>query len=113
VRRVRHAACAGLAAAFLAATLVLGEVTVVSREQLRELHFGWPVPFVAQDLTRFDPPLPYRMSMCLSPWECPARLRVWPALASFGLAFAAIEALAGLAARSLARRHEPARPDQP
>ncbi len=103
---MRHAACAGIAAAFLAATLVLGEVTVVSREQLRELHFGWPVPSLAQDLTRFDPPLPYRMSMCLSPWECPARLRVWPALASFALALAVIEGLVGLAARFFAPRHE-------
>jgi hypothetical protein len=64
------------------------------------------VPFVAQDLTRFDPPLPYRMSMCLSPWECPARVRVWPALASFAIALAAIEGLVGLAARLLSARHE-------
>jgi len=42
--------------------------TVHNYDELKEVSFGFPIPFVIQDQSHYDPPFPYDMSFS-SPWE--------------------------------------------
>ncbi|MGD9677584.1 MAG: hypothetical protein AB7V16_04330 [Vulcanibacillus sp.] len=42
---------------------------VYIHDELEDLGFGYPVHFVTQNLSKWDPPLPYYMNITLNPWE--------------------------------------------
>ncbi|OCA84088.1 hypothetical protein A8F94_15285 [Bacillus sp. FJAT-27225] len=57
------------------------KVTVGSDTDLNHMPFGFPFPFLVQDLSSFDPPLHYDMSMS-SPWEHPTSINLLSLIAS-------------------------------
>ena len=46
--------------------------TVNNVDDLKTVALGFPIPFVTQDLSAYDPPFPYEMSLS-SPWENPIK----------------------------------------
>ncbi|MDR6121219.1 hypothetical protein QFZ87_000816 [Bacillus sp. SLBN-46] len=72
---------------FLIATLfvllspLFSKSTVSNSEELKHVAFGLPFHFVNQDLSSFDPPFPYVMSMS-SPWENPISINLLSLIAS-------------------------------
>ncbi len=50
--------------------------TVHSKADMKAMKFGYPIPFVTQNLTRYDPPFPWKYSFS-SPWENPSNIS-WP-----------------------------------
>jgi len=62
--------------------------SLLSQEKLTDVRVGLPIPFLAQDLSRYNPPFfnelgerpnpPYKFTARLySPWENPIRI-LWP-----------------------------------
>jgi len=52
--------------------------TIYANAELRDVRYGWPVPFISQDSSRFSlggdgPPLPY-VKRIWSPWENPTTI---------------------------------------
>ncbi|ETI70507.1 hypothetical protein BAVI_02124 [Neobacillus vireti LMG 21834] len=47
--------------------------SVSNYDDLKNAAFGFPYPFVNQDLSSYDPPFPYVMSIS-SPWENPTSI---------------------------------------
>ena len=42
--------------------------TVYNKEDMKAMEFGYPISFITQNLTRYDPPFPWKYSFS-SPWE--------------------------------------------
>lgn len=55
--------------------------SVSNSEELKHAAFGLPLSFVNQDLSSFNPPFPYVMSMS-SPWENPISINLLSLIAS-------------------------------
>lgn len=53
----------------------MSKVTVQSAEELKNVTFGFPLPFVSQDQSQYDPPFPYDASLA-SPWENPTTIDI-------------------------------------
>lgn len=56
--------------------------TIHDNAELVDMRYGWPLPFIFQDSSRFQlggdgPPLPYPRAL-LSPWEIPTTFSVLP-----------------------------------
>lgn len=66
--------------------------TVYTKEDMSALKLGYPIHFVTQDVSHFDPPLPWKYSFS-SPWENPAKVQWVNFLLSIILTFSAIEIL--------------------
>lgn len=47
--------------------------TVNNKEDMRAMEFGYPISFITQDLSRYDPPFPWEYSFS-SPWENPFKI---------------------------------------
>ena len=47
--------------------------TVYTVKGLKTVSFGWPIPFVKQNLSAVDRPFPY-MAYISSPWENPTNI---------------------------------------
>ena len=81
----------------------LDHPTVVTRKDLADVAFGKPWPWLLQDQTSQDPPLPYRTAF-LSPLEDPTTVTWWALGADVivvGVVLAALVRLgAGLLRRS-------------
>lgn len=58
-----------------------GKISVSNYEDLKNAAFGFPFPFVKQDLSSFDPPFPHVMSIS-SPWENPLSINLLSLIAS-------------------------------
>ena len=56
--------------------------TVNDADDLKKVTFGFPIPFVTQDLSAYDPPFPYEISLS-SPWENPTSVNFIFLFASF------------------------------
>ncbi|MET0953303.1 MAG: hypothetical protein ABWX57_08435 [Aeromicrobium sp.] len=75
-RRLVALAAFGIPVAFLfSLTVVLvtaltDQVLVSSRADLRGVEFGWPLVWVQQDQSSYDPPFPTHLGLS-SPWEHP------------------------------------------
>lgn len=61
---------------------ILTTETVNNADDLKTVRFGFPIPFVTQDLSGYDPPFPYKMSLS-SPWENPTSIDFIFLFASF------------------------------
>lgn len=59
---------------FVALVIVLSTLsisqTVYSKKGMENMRFGYPLTFVTQDLTGYDPPFPWQYNFS-SPWENP------------------------------------------
>lgn len=47
--------------------------TVYNKEEMKAVEFGYPISFITQDLTAYDPPFPWKYSFN-SPWENPFKI---------------------------------------
>jgi len=54
---------------------------VTDEVELKKVAFGFPFPFVVQDLSGYSPPFPYKMDLS-SPWENPTYINFLSLLAS-------------------------------
>ena len=76
-----------LALLFLLAILLVlmspffSKSSVSNYDDLKNAAFGFPFAFVNQDLSSFDPPFPYVMSIS-SPWENPTSINLLSLIAS-------------------------------
>lgn len=52
---------------------LLTESPVSNYDDLKHTAFGFPFPFLLQDLSSYSPPFPYDMSLS-SPWENPTSI---------------------------------------
>ncbi len=69
---VKQLSIAAVGLAILIATLFIPK-TVYNKDEMKNVELGYPIPFITQDFTRYDPPFPYRYSFG-SPWEDPYRV---------------------------------------
>ncbi|HDH31516.1 MAG TPA: hypothetical protein ENH26_01940 [Candidatus Wolfebacteria bacterium] len=60
--------------------------TVYDKEDMGAMKFGYPIAFVTQDLTRYDPPFPWKWSFS-SPWENPSDISWFNFLFSYLIIF--------------------------
>lgn len=62
---------------------------VYDHDELKDLGFGYPFHFVSQNLSKWDPPLPYYMNIDLNPWENPIpKLNLFNFLLSLSIIYA-------------------------
>ena len=73
---------------FVSLIIVLGTSlipqTVYDRKDMKAMKFGYPIAFVTQDLTRYDPPFPHKYHFS-SPWENPSDISWSNFLLSYGI----------------------------
>lgn len=55
-----------------------------SQKELSDVQIGFPLEFISQDQTRYDPEYPYEASFT-SPWESPTRLHLSALIGSLAL----------------------------
>lgn len=75
-KSVRNAACVAVAIAFTTATLFLTQDTAGTRDSIKSLQFGWPLPFLTQNQERLEPPLPRKMMFA---WDLSTNTPGYPA----------------------------------
>jgi len=61
---------------------VLIPQTVQNKREMRDMKFGFPLAFINQDLTAYDPPFPWKFSFS-SPWENSFKFNVLNFLVSY------------------------------
>lgn len=92
----------GIPVAFLfSLTVVLvsaltDQVLVISRADLRSVEFGWPLVWVQQDQSSYDPPFPTHVALS-SPWENPTSVSPGAVLVDALFVFAVVSAVVLLA----------------
>lgn len=97
VRAVPALMTVGISGVLLTLLAVLVDTGPLGESRL--LSLGWPWPWLTQDLTGFDPPMPSTTGLA-SPWEFPIRdIDVVPLLVDV-----VVLGLAGLALVMLVRR---------
>jgi hypothetical protein len=93
----------GILAAFVfSLTVVLvsvlsDQVLVSSKADLRRVEFGWPLVWVHQDQSSYDPSFPTHLSLA-SPWENPTSVSLGAVLTDVLFVFAVASAVVLLAA---------------
>lgn len=70
----------------LLATLSIPK-TVYNKTEMKELKLGYPLAFVIQDFTKWDPPFPYKFNFGL-PQEHPTQILWFNVLISYLIIFA-------------------------
>jgi len=63
----------GLISLIIVVGTLLIPKTVHNKEDMQDVTFGYPIAFVTQDLTRYNPPFPWKYSFS-SPWENPFKV---------------------------------------
>ena len=58
--------------------------TVFNKTDMEAVHLGYPIPFVTQNFTRYDPPFPWKYSF-KSPWEDGFKISWLNFLSSFAI----------------------------
>lgn len=91
-------------------TALTHQVLVSSRADLRSVEFGWPLVWVQQDQSSYDPPFPTQLSLS-SPWENPTSVSLGAVLADvlFVFAVSAVVLLAAVLMVTRVRRRLGAR----
>lgn len=74
--------CISLINTLIIVSPLFTSVTVGNKGDLEHAAFGWPFPFVMQDLSMYDPPYPYNMTFA-TPWETPTSIHPFFFIASF------------------------------
>lgn len=64
--------------------------TVYNKDDMKEMKFGYPLPFVTQDMTQRDPPFPWKYGFG-SPWENPFEVHWLRFIVSFLINLATIQ----------------------
>jgi hypothetical protein len=70
-----------IASLFVLLSPFFSKSVVNDYDDLKSAAFGFPFPFVNQDLSSYDPPFPYVMSFS-SPWENPVSINLLSLIAS-------------------------------
>jgi hypothetical protein len=78
-------------------TALTDQVLVSSRAYLRSVEFGWPLVWVQQDQSLYDPPFPTHVGLS-SPWENPTSVSLSALLVDVLFVFAVVSAVVLLAA---------------
>lgn len=71
---------------FLTFSTAYFPVMVESKSEMHSMQFGFPIPFVRQDLSALDPPLPRKISIG-SMWEHPTKINIVNLTSSFSIFF--------------------------
>lgn len=64
--------------------------TVYNHNDMRNMKFGYPIAFITQDVSHYDPPFPWKYSFS-SPWENPTKFNLANFLSSYLIIFLFIE----------------------
>ena len=78
-------------------TAFTDQVLVSSKADQRSVEFGWPLVWVHQDQSWYDPPFPTHVGLS-SPWEHPTSVSVGALLVDVLFVFAVVSAVVLLAA---------------
>ena len=92
-KRICYWTFTGALSFLLLITTLLVPHTVESQSDLEPLHLGWPLHFVAQDMSRYSPIVfPQKFSLG-GPWESPIRILWDYLLASYLFIFIVVAAV--------------------
>lgn len=76
--------------ALLTLVILLGTLsipkTVYNKKDMGAIKLGYPISFITQDVTKYDPPFPWKYSF-ESPWENPFEISWFNFLASYLIIF--------------------------
>ena len=78
-------------------TALTDQVLASRKADLRSVDFGWPLVWVHQDQSSYDPPFPTHLGLS-SPWENPTSVSLGAVLVDVLFVFAAVSAVVLLAA---------------
>lgn len=73
-------------------TALTDQVLVSSRADQRSVEFGWPLVWVQQDQSSYDPPFPTHLGLS-SPWEHPTSISLGAVLVDVLFVFAVVSAV--------------------
>ena len=75
---------------FVALIILIGTLaipkTVYNKKDMEAVKLGYPIHFITQDVTKYDPPFPWRYSF-ESPWESPFKISWFDFILSYLIIF--------------------------
>lgn len=78
-------------------TALTDQVLASRKADLRSVDFGWPLVWVHQDQSSYDPPFPTHLGLS-SPWENPTSVSLGAVMVDVLFVFAVVSAVVLLAA---------------